>query len=86
MQTNEVQRSWALLPAFLSLADGRPFDLLELGPIAGLNLLWDRYSYRYLTGVVGRRRRSSSPATTGCRRRPSSSTGRSRSCGAAAST
>jgi hypothetical protein len=30
VQTNEVQRSWALLPAFLSLADGRPFDLLEL--------------------------------------------------------
>src|SRR5471032_275605 len=32
VQTNEVQRSWALLPAFLSVADGRPLDLLELGP------------------------------------------------------
>lgn len=53
VQTNEVQRAWGLLPAFLSVADGRPFDLLELGPSAGLNLLWDRYSYRYLTGVWG---------------------------------
>ena len=40
-------------PAFLSLADGRPFDLLELGPSAGLNLLWDRYRYRYSTGAWG---------------------------------
>jgi hypothetical protein len=53
VQTNEVQRSWALLPAFLSVADGRPLDLLELGPSAGLNLLWDRYAHRYRTGVWG---------------------------------
>ena len=53
VQTNEVQRSWGLVPAFLFVADGRPFDLLELGPSAGLNLLWDRYSYRYLTGSWG---------------------------------
>lgn len=53
VQTNEVQRSWGLLPAFLSLADGRPFDLLELGPSAGLNLLWDRYRYRYSVGDWG---------------------------------
>jgi hypothetical protein len=53
VQTNEVQRSWALLPGFLSLADGRPFDLLELGPSAGLNLMWDRYGYRYKTGEWG---------------------------------
>ena len=53
VQTNEVQRSWALLPAFLSLDDGRPFDLVELGPSAGLNLLWDRYAYRYSSGVWG---------------------------------
>jgi hypothetical protein len=53
VQTNEVQRSWALLPGFLSLTDGRPFDLLELGPSAGLNLMWDRYGYRYKTGKWG---------------------------------
>jgi hypothetical protein len=53
VQTNEVQRSWALLPGFLTVADGRPFDLLELGPSAGLNLMWDRYAYRYSTGAWG---------------------------------
>ena len=53
VQTNEVQRSWGLLPAFLSLADGRPFDLLELGPSAGLNLVWDRYRYRYSNATWG---------------------------------
>jgi hypothetical protein len=53
VQTNEVQRSWALVPAFLSVYDGRPFDLVELGPSAGLNLLWDRYTHRYSTGSFG---------------------------------
>jgi hypothetical protein len=53
VQTNEVQRAWALLPGFLSLADERPFDLLELGPSAGLNLMWDRYRYGYETGAWG---------------------------------
>jgi hypothetical protein len=47
VQTNEVQRSWGLLPGFLSIADERPIDLIELGPSAGLNLFWDRYRYRY---------------------------------------
>jgi hypothetical protein len=53
VQTNEVQRAWALLPAFLFVSDGRPLDLLELGPSAGLNLLWDRFRYRYSTGGWG---------------------------------
>jgi hypothetical protein len=53
VQTNEVQRAWALLPGFLSVADGRPFDLLELGPSGGLNLMFDRYGYRYSTGTWG---------------------------------
>ena len=53
VQTNEVQRAWALLPAFLTLTDGRSLDLLELGPSAGLNLVWDRYAYRYASGAWG---------------------------------
>jgi hypothetical protein len=53
VQTNEVQRSWALVPAFLSLVDERPLDLLELGPSAGLNLVWDRYRCAYSTGSWG---------------------------------
>jgi len=53
IQTNEVQRSWALLPAFLSLAGDRPLDLVELGPSAGLNLVWDRYRYCYPAGEWG---------------------------------
>jgi hypothetical protein len=47
IQTNEVQRCWGLLPGFLSAADGRVVDLIELGPSGGLNLFWDRYGYRY---------------------------------------
>jgi hypothetical protein len=54
VQTNEVQRAWALLPAFLAVADDRPLDLLELGPSAGLNLVWDHYRYRYRTGRWGK--------------------------------
>jgi hypothetical protein len=53
VQTNEVQRSWALLPGFLTVLDGRPLDLLELGPSAGLNLVWDHYRYRYRSGAWG---------------------------------
>jgi hypothetical protein len=52
VQTNEVQRTWALLPAFLSL--GRvELDLVELGPSAGLNLVWDRYRFHYRAGAWG---------------------------------
>ena len=56
VQTNEVQRCFALLPAFLTLAKesgARCLDLLELGPSAGLNLLWDRYAYAYRHGSWG---------------------------------
>jgi hypothetical protein len=55
VQTNEVGRCFALLPAFLELArlGGRPIELLELGPSAGLNLFVDRYRYRYRAGDWG---------------------------------
>jgi hypothetical protein len=55
VQTNEVGRCFALLPAFLALARaaaGR-IDLVELGPSAGLNLVFDRYAYRYRNGAWG---------------------------------
>jgi hypothetical protein len=56
VQTNEVQRCWALLPCFLEAADravARELDLVELGPSAGLNLVWDRYEHTYEGGRWG---------------------------------
>ena len=55
VQTNETQRCVALVPAFLTVAreSGLPLDLIELGPSAGLNLVFDRYSYRYAGGRFG---------------------------------
>lgn len=56
VQTNEVQRCWVLLPCFLELARRsgyRELDLVELGPSAGLNLMWDRYRYVYGAGEWG---------------------------------
>jgi hypothetical protein len=56
VQTNEVQRSWMLLPCFLEAARRtgvEAFDLIELGPSAGLNLVWDGYRYRYAAGDWG---------------------------------
>jgi hypothetical protein len=47
-QTNETNRSIALLLGFLHLAAryDLPLDLLEIGASAGLNLCWDRFTYR----------------------------------------
>jgi hypothetical protein len=56
VQTNEVQRSWVLLPSFLFAAEqgeADVLDLVELGSSAGLNLLWDRYGYTYAEGTWG---------------------------------
>ncbi len=52
VQTNEVRRAWALLPAFLSLGAER-VDAVELGVSAGLLLALDRYDYRYRAGQWG---------------------------------
>ncbi len=55
VQTNETQRCIALVPAFLTLAReaGLPLDLVELGPSAGLNLVFDHYRYAYAEGEFG---------------------------------
>ena len=56
VQTNEVQRCWMLLPCFLEVVRRSgltELDLVELGPSAGLNLLWDRYRYSYAAGGWG---------------------------------
>ena len=56
VQTNEVQRSWVLLPCFLrgaELLGADELDVVELGPSAGLNLVWDRYRYAYEAGEWG---------------------------------
>jgi hypothetical protein len=46
-QTNEVRRSAALLPGFITIAElfDKPLVLSEIGASAGLNLQWDRYRY-----------------------------------------
>ena len=53
VQTNEVQRSWVLLPLFLSALGDAEAHVVELGASAGLNLVWDRYRYRYAAGEWG---------------------------------
>ena len=59
-QTNEVGRCAPLLPALTGVATSapgappggvRPLGLVELGASAGLNLLLDRYGYRYTRSV-----------------------------------
>ena len=56
IQTNEVRRSWTLLPCFLELAwrtGAETLDLIELGSSAGFNLSWDRYRFHYGAGTWG---------------------------------
>lgn len=68
VQTNEVQRCTGLLLAFAEVArryGGRPLALVEVGASAGLNLLWDRYGYRY--EGLGRVGDSSAAVQLACR-------------------
>jgi hypothetical protein len=48
-QTNETQRSAALVPGFLTVAalTGLPLATSEIGASAGLNLAWDRFAYAF---------------------------------------
>ena len=53
VQTNVIQRTSALLPAFARAAAGggdAPLALVEIGCSAGLNLHWDRFQYHYSVG------------------------------------
>ena len=54
-QTNETGRAAAIMAALLVLADrfGLPFELIELGCSAGLNLNLDRFAYRLGTVEAG---------------------------------
>ena len=54
-QTNEIGRSGMLLPGFLAIARETrlPLALHEIGASAGLNMLFDRFSYRYGDRVWG---------------------------------
>lgn len=47
--TNEVRRSTFLRAGYAAVATetGKPLNIIELGPSAGLNLNWDRYAYAY---------------------------------------
>lgn len=54
-QTNEVMRSAALLPGLLEVAARTrlPLALYEIGASAGLNLILDRYRYRFGSATWG---------------------------------
>ncbi len=54
VQTNEVRRCSYLYPAFQYIYDvvRKPLALIEIGTSAGLQLLWDQYSYSYGTTEV----------------------------------
>jgi hypothetical protein len=47
VQTNEIERSLALLPGFQEVGrrTGLPLRLLEIGASAGLNLRWDHFPF-----------------------------------------
>lgn len=49
IQTNEVRRCAYLYPAFCTVYEKteKPLALIEIGTSAGLQLLWDQYSYSY---------------------------------------
>jgi hypothetical protein len=54
VQTNEIERSRALLPGFLEVLrrTGLPLRLLEIGASAGLNLRWDHFPFLDVPATV----------------------------------
>ncbi|MBG9544321.1 hypothetical protein ABE29_16460 [Cytobacillus firmus] len=52
VQTNEVRRCAYLFPVFAYIFQKieKPLAMIEIGTSAGLQLLWDKYSYSYGTG------------------------------------
>ncbi|MCA1064014.1 DUF2332 domain-containing protein [Rossellomorea aquimaris] len=54
VQTNEVRRCAYLYPVFSMIYQRveKPLSLIEIGTSAGLQLLWDQYSYSYGTEEV----------------------------------
>lgn len=54
VQTNEVQRCALLIPALSvvqNIIKGAPLAIVDVGTSSGLNLLLDKYSYRYSDGT-----------------------------------
>src|SRR5579871_5602476 len=54
VQTNDVERSYALMPGFLEVVrhTGLPLRLLEIGASAGLNLRWDHFPFLGVPATV----------------------------------
>ncbi|MFC7393359.1 DUF2332 domain-containing protein [Scopulibacillus cellulosilyticus] len=61
VQTNEVRRCAYLYPIFCLIYSKvkKPLSLIEIGTSAGLQLLWDKYSYSYGTNKIYGDRNSS---------------------------
>jgi hypothetical protein len=55
VQTNEIRRCAYLYPIFCTIYEKvkKPLALIEIGTSAGLQLLWDKYSYSYDISVKG---------------------------------
>ena len=70
VQTNEVGRAAVIAPALAAVHErfGRPLALVEIGTSAGLNLLLDRFGYRYdlPDGTTVRRGDLASPVQLAC--------------------
>jgi hypothetical protein len=67
--TNEVGRSSILRAGFAALAarESAPLRLIEIGPSAGLNMIWDRYGMRYRRdGVVAAEIAPDAPLVLDC--------------------